>query len=219
MLNIQSTSENGEGWESLFDGISRKGWHVYNNKSDGTAWKAVDGTLCLDVSKKIGRDTVGGGDIVTDNDYDNFHFQLEWKVDHGGNSGIMIYVQELPQYEYSWHTGPEMQLLDNAAHVDANIHKHRAGDLYDLIAGRENAENPAGKWNKVDIIANKGMLEFRLNNNSIIQTTLWDDNWKRLIEGSKFAKWPDFGTFKTGKIALQDHGDPVWFRNIRIRRL
>ncbi len=203
----------------LFDGISKKGWHVYNNKSDGTAWKVSDGTLYLDVSLKDGWQTIGGGDIVTDQAFEDFHLQLEWKVKTGGNSGIMFYVQESSQYEHTWHTGPEMQLLDNAAHADANIFKHRAGDLYDLIAGTSDAVHPAGEWNSVEIISSKGSLEFIMNDQSIVQTTLWDENWKMLIEGSKFRKWPAFGTFRSGRIALQDHGDPVWFRNVRIRRL
>ena len=217
--NSNTRSKETEGWESLFDGVSVNGWHVYNNKSDGTAWKVANGMLYLDTSMKNGWQTKGGGDIVTDREFKNFHLQLEWKVDKGGNSGIMFYVQESPQFEHTWHTGPEMQMLDNAAHADADIHKHRAGDLYDLIAGDGDPVKPAGEWNSVDIISNKGNLEFRLNNVSFLQTTLWDDNWKQLIENSKFKKWPAFGTFKSGKIALQDHGDPVWFRNIRILNL
>ena len=215
-LNRNSRSATAEGWETLFDGVSLNGWHVYNKKSDGAAWKVADGALYLDVSKKSGWQTVGGGDLVTDKEFTNFHLQLEWKVAKGGNSGIMFYVQESPQFEHTWHTGPEMQLLDNAAHSDADIHKHRAGDLYDLIAGNGDPVRPAGQWNAVDIISSQGRLEFILNDVSFLKTTLWDDNWKQLIEGSKFKKWPDFGTFRSGKIALQDHGDPVWFRNIRI---
>ena len=207
------------GSELLFDGFTKTGWHIYNRKSDGSAWKVRDGHLYLDASLKDGRRIVGGGDIVTDEEFDNFHLQLEWKVNTGGNSGIMFYVQELPEYEETWHTGPEMQLLDNAAHADASIYKHRAGDLYDLIAGKVDAVNPAGEWNRVEIISFNGSLEFIMNEQSIVKTTLWDENWKQLIAESKFKKWPGFGTFNSGRIALQDHGDPVWFRNIRIRRL
>lgn len=217
--NTLSEAEKAEGWELLFDGRSKQGWHVYNNKSDGSAWKIADDTLYLDVSVKNGWQTVGGGDIVTEKEFENFHLQLEWKVDKGGNSGIMFYVQESPEYEHTWHTGPEMQLLDNTAHADANIDKHRAGDLYDLISGAGDVVNPAGEWNKVDIISTNGSLTFRLNDMSIVETSLWDEHWEQLVQGSKFKKWPGFGKFRSGKIALQDHGDPVWFRNIRIRRL
>ena len=217
--NTLSDAEKREGWELLFDGRTKNGWHVYNNKSDGSAWKVLDNTLYLDVSAKNGWQTVGGGDIVTEKEFDSFHLQLEWKVDKGGNSGIMFYVQESTAYEHTWHTGPEMQLLDNAAHADANIDKHRAGDLYDLIAGTGDVLNPAGEWNKSEIISNNGTVVFLLNEVAIVETTLWDERWEQLVQGSKFKKWSSFGKFRSGKIALQDHGDPVWFRNIRIRRL
>jgi hypothetical protein len=112
-----------------------------------------------------------------------------------------------------------MQVLDNAGHKDAQINKHRAGDLYDLIASTKEAQKPAGEWNHVEIISNNGKLDFFLNSVQIVSTTLWDDHWKTLIANSKFKDMPGFGTFKKGKIALQDHGDSVWFRNIKIKRL
>lgn len=206
-------------WHPLFNGSSKNGWHIYNNKSDGSAWSIADGTLHLHPKEKKDRKTVGGGDLVTDKEFDNFHLQLEWKVDKGGNSGIIFYIKEDPSYEQSWHTGLEMQVLDNAEHPDAKIHKHKAGDLYDLISGSPEMVKSAGEWNLVDIIANNSSVEFQLNGTSIVKITLWDENWKRLVAGSKFNQWPDFGTYKTGKIALQDHGDPVWYRNIMIRKL
>ena len=205
-------------WTQLFDN-TKAGWHIYNNKSDGSAWSVQDGTLHLNPQEKIDRKTVGGGDIVTDSEFDNFHLQLEWKVQKAGNSGVIFYIREHPRYEQTWHTGLEMQVLDNAGHPDAKIHKHKAGDLYDLISGSPDMVKPAGEWNMADIIADKGSLEFRLNGTKILQTKLWDDSWNQLIAGSKFKQWADFGTFKTGRIALQDHGDPVWYRNIRIRKL
>jgi hypothetical protein len=111
-----------------------------------------------------------------------------------------------------------MQVLDNAAHPDAKITKHRAGDLYDLIVSKE-VVKPAGEWNHAEIISNNGKLEFYLNGQQTLSTNLWDENWKTLVAGSKFKERADFGTFKKGKIALQDHGDNVWFKNIRIKRL
>ena len=112
-----------------------------------------------------------------------------------------------------------MQVLDNTGHSDANINKHRAGDLYDLIAGAPETVKPVGEWNQVRIVINKGTLEFYLNGPKIVTTTLWDDNWNKMVAGSKFKAWKDFATFKKGRIALQDHGDPVWYRNIKIKKL
>lgn len=159
-----------------------------------------------------------GGDLVTDVEYENFHLKLEWKVASNANSGIIFYVNEdLTKYKNTYETGLEMQVLDNAGHPDAKIEKHRAGDLYDLIKSSSEPVKPAGEWNSVDIVCKFGKLTFQLNGVKIVETTLWDPNFKNLVAGSKFATWPGFGTFKKGKIALQDHGDNVWFRNIMIK--
>ena len=209
-----------DGWVLLFDGKTTKGWHTYGKTSIGKAWKVADGALYLDASNKNDWQTSEGGDIVTDQTFVNFHLKLDWKVAPNGNSGIMFYVQEDPsKYEYAWQTAPEMQVLDNAGHPDAKIIKHRAGDLYDLIASSPETVKPAGEWNHAEIISNNGTLEFYLNGTKVVSTTMWDDSWKTLIAGSKFKDMPGFGTFKSGKIALQDHGDNVWFRNILVKRL
>ncbi|WP_206022236.1 DUF1080 domain-containing protein [Pseudoflavitalea sp. G-6-1-2] len=217
--NQLTGQEKEEGWELLFDGTTKNGWHVYNNKSDGSAWVVADGTLHLDPKQKKDWQTVGGGDIVSEKEYDNYHLKLEWKLNAAGNSGIILFVKEEPKYEHTWHTGPEMQVLDNAGHPDSKINKHRAGDLYDLISSSPETVRPAGEWNQVEIISKDGKLEFMLNGTKVLSTTMWDDQWKQLIAGSKFKSMPDFGTYKKGRFGLQDHGDPVWYRNIKIKKL
>jgi uncharacterized protein YaiE (UPF0345 family) len=217
--NTLTDAQKQEGWQLLFDGTSKKGWHVYNNKTDGSAWKVADGVLYLDTAQKKDWQVVGGGDIVTDEEYDNFHFKVDWKVVPKGNSGIIFYIKEDSKYEHTWHTGPEMQVLDNAGHADANINKHRAGDLYDLISSSPETVKPAGEWNTAEIISKDGNLEFHLNGTKVLQTTMWDDNWKKLVAGSKFKTRADFGTYKKGRIGLQDHGDLIQYRNIMIKKL
>ncbi len=222
VVNVLSEQEKAEGWSLLFDGSTKNGWHVYNAVSDGSAWVIDSGTLHLDPKEMIEWQTKGGGDIVTDSEYENFHLKLEWKIDTAGNSGIMFYVHESPDttlHKYAWYTGPEMQVLDNARHGDAQNGKHRAGDLYDLISSSPETVKPAGEWNQVEIIANKGSLELFLNGTKVVQTTLWDDNWKKLVAGSKFIRMPEFGTYKKGRIGLQDHGNKVWFRNVKLKSL
>jgi uncharacterized protein YaiE (UPF0345 family) len=215
-----SEAEQKEGWQLLFDGSSTKGWHKYGGAPVGAAWKAVDGTLHLAVSEKKDWQAQNGGDIVSDEEFENFHLKLEWKIDTCGNSGMMFYVNEdTSKYKYPWETGPEMQVLDNKCHPDAKIPKHRAGDLYDLISCSKETVKPALEWNLAEIKSVNGKLEFFLNGENVVTTQLWDDAWKKMVAGSKFSKMPGFGTYKKGRIALQDHGNNVWYRNVRIKQL
>jgi len=206
-------------WINLFDGKTTKGWHSYGKPTTGSAWKVEDGMLFFDgVSKK--EQQLTGGDIVTDESFGNFHLKLEWKISKNGNSGIIFYVQDEPtKYDNVWFTGPEMQVLDNDGHPDGKIKKHRAGNLYDLIEGKEGAVNKVGEWNLVEIISNNGKLDFFLNGVNVVSTTYGDADWKSLIAASKFKTKPDFGKVFRGHIALQDHGDNVWYRNIMIKKL
>jgi hypothetical protein len=213
----ESTKTSSDEWQKLFDGQTTTGWHSYGQKEAGSAWKVVDGALYLDAKNK---EEGQGGDITTNEEFDNFHLKLEWKISKNGNSGIMFYVNEdLSKYGASYNTGPEMQVLDNDGHPDAKFEKHRAGDLYDLIASSSESVKPVGEWNQVEIIANNGKLDFNLNGVNIVSTTMWDEQWNTMVAGSKFNTMPGFAKYKSGKISLQDHGDEVWYRNIEIKRL
>ncbi|MCX6319617.1 MAG: DUF1080 domain-containing protein [Bacteroidetes bacterium] len=218
--NTLSDAQKAEGWQLLFDGQSTKGWHRYGGKPVGSAWKIADGTIYLDTAQKENWQIKDGGDIVSDDEFDNFHLKLEWKIAKDGNSGIIFFVHEdTAKYKWPWETGPEMQVLDNSGHPDSKIIKHRAGDLYDLISSSKETVKPAGEWNLAEIKSENGKLDFYLNGENIVSTTMWDDAWKKMIAGSKFIKMPDFGTYKKGHIALQDHGNTVWYRNIMIKKL
>ena len=220
VVNTLTDQEKADGWQLLFDGESTKGWHRYGGKPVGSAWKVAGGTLYLDSSSKENWQIKDGGDIVTDEEFGNFHLKAEWKIAKDGNNGIMFYVHEdTAKYKWPWETGPEMQVLDNNGHPDAKIPKHRAGDLYDLIACSKETVKPYGEWNQAGIKCVNGKLDFYLNGENVVSTTLWDDNWKKLVARSKFAKMPDFATYKKGKIAIQDHGNTVWYRNVMIKKM
>jgi hypothetical protein len=209
-----------EKWVSLFDGKTTKGWHSFKQTTAGDAWKVEDGALHLDATAKKANPTLKGGDLVSDAAFENFHLKLEWKIARNGNSGIIFFVQDEPtKYDYVWFTGPEMQVLDTDGHSDGKIYKHKAGDLYDLIASTSLATKPVGEWNLAEIVVDHGKLNFYLNGVNVVSTTYGDDSWKAMIAGSKFKNMPDFGKFFTGHIALQDHGDDVWYRNIVIKKL
>ena len=217
--NTLTNQERQDGWMLLFDGSTTNGWHTYGKNNVGAAWKVVDGSLYFDTTKTNGK-REGGGDIVTNDEYENYHLSLEWKVAPGSNSGVIFNVHEdAAQYKNTYETGPEMQVLDNDRHPDAKIHKHRAGDLYDLIASSKEAVRPVGEWNRAEIVLNNGKLNFYLNGTNTVSTTMWDNNWNTMVANSKFKTMPGFAKFKKGRIALQDHGDPVWYRNIKLRRL
>lgn len=209
-----SVTSNDSDWTSLFDGKSTAGWHTYGSAAAGERWKVAEGAIYLDTAKKE------GGDLVTNEEFDNFHLKLEWKIAPKGNSGIIFYTHEdTAQYKATYHTGLEMQVLDNDGHPDGKIIKHRAGDLYDLISCSRETVKPVGEWNEAEIISKDGKLDLRLNGETVVSTTLWDENWKTMVAGSKFKSMPGFGTYKKGHIVLQDHGDLVWYRNIQIKKL
>jgi hypothetical protein len=204
----------GGGWKTLFDGKTTRGWHTYGKPHADAQWEVKDGALHLDKAKK------GQGDLTTDGVYGNFDLRLEWKISPKGNSGILFYVQEdTSKYEESYYTGPEMQVLDNDGHPDGKIQKHRAGDLYDLIACNKESVRPVGEWNEVEIYSKDGTLKLFLNGVNVVTTTLWNEEWKKMVAGSKFKQWPAFGAFKKGRICLQDHGNEVWYRHIQIKEL
>ena len=221
MPNTLTSTEKKAGWQLLFDGHSYDGWHKYGGAPIGSAWIIKDSSIYLDAAAKKANPQINeGGDIVTNTTFTDFHLTYDWKIDIGGNSGVIFYVHEdTSKFSYPWQTGPEMQVLDNERHADAKIHKHRAGDLYDLIASSTEPAKPALQWNHAEIISVKGQLDLYLNGVLVVSTQLWNDNWKALIAGSKFKDMPGFGSYTSGKISLQDHGDGVWFRNIRIRKL
>lgn len=211
-------SQTDTAWVSLFDGSTTQGWHSYGKSTAGTAWKVADGLLYLDTMNKKDWQIADGGDLTSDGEYEHFHLSLEWKISPAGNSGIMFHVNEdTTKYKASFWTGPEMQILDKA-HPDATV-KHMAGDLYDLIEAKQRAEKPAGEWNLAEIVYNKGKLDFYLNGINTISTIKGDSSWNLMIAGSKFTEWPDFGTYSKGRIVLQDHGNYVAFKNIKIKNL
>ena len=215
ILALMPTLQAQKGFKPIFDGKTTTGWHSYGKTTAGSGWKVEDGVLHFDPeAAKDGQ----GGDLVTDLEYENFHLKLDWKVASKANSGIIFYIKDdITKYKNTYETGLEMQVLDNDGHPDGKITKHRAGDLYDLISSSSEPVKPVGEWNTAEIVCKNGKLTFVLNGVIVVETMLWDDNFKALISGSKFANWPNFGTFKKGKIALQDHGDNVWYRNIMIK--
>lgn len=218
--NILTSQKKQQGWKLLFDGKTTNGWHTYGYNTVGKAWNIEDGSLHLDAENKNNWPKNESKDILTDDEYQNYHFKADWKIAKNGNSGIIFNIHEdKAKYANTYETGLEMQVLDNNGHPDAKIHKHRAGDLYDLIASSSEPVKPAEEWNHAEIMLKDGKLDLILNGVHVVTTTLWDDNWKQLVANSKFKTMPDFGTFKTGKIALQEHGEQVWFKNIKIRKL
>ncbi len=207
-----------KGWKTLFNGKNIEGWHIFNKRSDGSAWKVDGDALVLDASvKDADGKRIGNGDLVTDAEFENYELRLDWKIEACGNSGIIFNVKEDGILKEVWHTGPEMQVLDNACHPDAKIVKHKAGDLYDLIESSKVTVKPAGEWNSIRLIVKKGHLQQWQNGVKVVETDMWTPQWNEMVAKSKFKTQPLFGTIKKGHLALQDHGNKVWFKNIKIK--
>jgi len=220
MDNTLSTEEIEDGWILLFDGKTPGMWRGYNKKEFPTGWQIVDGTM---MCKGSGRGEAGGqegGDIIYDERLKNFELTLEWKISPGGNSGIFYLAQELPD-KTIWQTSPEMQVLDNTTHPDGRNGMHSAGALYDLIGVPQDKVKPVGEWNQVKILVYNGLVEHWLNGEKVVKYHLWTPEWKEMVAKSKFPQYnPDWvNVGEEGFIGLQDHGDDVWYRNLKLKKL
>lgn len=206
--NVLTEAEAAEGWRLLFDGRTTTGWRGFRRESLSGAWSVVDGTLSLG-----GR----GGDIVTDDLFEDFELLVDWRVGTAGNSGIFYRVNE--EVETIYHSAPEYQLLDDAAHADGGSPLTSAGSAYGLYPAPRGAVKPAGEWNTARIVVRDNRVEHWLNGVQTASYELWSDDWEARVKASKFVAWPAYGRASRGNIGLQDHGDPVSFRNIKVREL
>lgn len=207
-------SEKQEEWQVLFDGTSMEHFRGFRKDEVPAGWQIEDGAITL-VEK-------GAGDLITKEQYDDFELSIDWKISEGGNSGIFYHVSEDSAYAKTYSSGPEMQVLDDERHPDAKkgVNGNRqAGSLYDLLPLTTPAVKPAGEWNTARLVVKDGKVEHWLNDKKVVEYELWTPAWDSMIQQSKFASMPGFGSEKKGHIALQDHGDRVWFKNIKIRPL
>lgn len=213
----ETTEQPTETWEVLFDGSNFDHWRGYNMETMPPQWTIEENAMVFTPGEEH------GNNIITKKQYTNFLLSLEWKISEGGNSGIFYGIHEDTRYGEPYQTGPEIQVLDDAKHPDAKVGNgtHTAGSLYDMIAPSEKVVKPAGEWNlciiEVNHKANKGMVS--LNGTIIVEFPVNGPQWDAMVENSKFKGWEGFGAFKTGHIGLQDHGDKVWYRHVKIKPL
>ena len=205
-----------EKWIALFDGKTLKGWHGFNKKGPVQNWAIEDGAMvCLGAAADA-----HGGDIVTDETFDNFELKWEWKISKEGNSGVMYHVVEGKKYNAPYQTGPEYQLIDDIDFPEKLEDWQKTGADYAMnLTNDQKKLNPVGEWNTSKIVFNKGHVEHWLNGAKIVEFQAWDDTWTNKKTTGKWKDHPDYGLAKTGLIALQDHGHKAYFKKIFIRKL
>lgn len=206
--NTLTAAEKSAGWHLLFDGKTTAGWRGYQMTTMPAGWQVVDGALT-----RVG----DGADIITEGGYGSFELSLEWMVAPKGNSGIMYRVTEADSFSYQ--TGPEYQVLDDVGHRDGLSRLTAAAAVYGLYPSPEGLERPAGQWNQARIVVHGDSVQHWLNGTLAAQYVLGSADFNAKVAGSKFSKWPGFGKAQSGHIALQDHGDRVAYRSIKLRVL
>ncbi len=206
--NTLTAAEKAAGWTLLFDGSTTKGWRGYQMTTVPAGWQVVDGALT-----RVGE----GADLITDGQYARFELSLEWMIAPKGNSGIMYRVTEADSFSYM--TGPEYQVLDDEGHRDGLSRLTAAAAVYGLYPSPEGLTRPPGQWNQARIVVKGDSVQHWLNGTLAAQYVLGSPDFNAKVAASKFAKWPGFGKAATGHIALQDHGDRVAYRSIKLRVL
>jgi hypothetical protein len=211
-MNVLSSKDAKSGWKLLFDGTDTKGWRNYKKIDVGPGWYVKDGILT-----RTADTTVAAGDLVTLDKYRDFDLALDWRISEGGNSGIMYRVTE--DNDYPWQSGPEMQILDDKRHSDGKLLLTSAGSVFAVYPSRRGVVKPAGVWNAAEIIVRGNHVEHWLNGKKLVSYELGSPDWAARVAASKFKTMPNYGKSPDGYIVLQDHGDKVEFRNIRVKVL
>ena len=212
-VNTLTAAEEAEGWQLLFDGDDLDQWRGYQRDTPPASWQPQDSVLAFAAAEDR-------GDLMTREQFSDFEFHYDWRISEGGNSGVIYRVTE--DSDQPWHTGPEMQVLDDERHPDARAGvdgNRTAGSLYDMIAPTPGVVNPAGEWNEARIVARGNTVEHWLNGQKVVEYEVGSAAWDSLYDASKFNTLDGFGVQEQGHIVLQDHNDPVWFRNLKIRAL
>lgn len=230
-VDLSQFAKDKEGWICLFDGQTLKGWRGYNRPDLPPAWQVEDGAIMLKGSGAGEAGGADGGDLVFAHPFKNYEFEFEWKVDKGANSGILYMIQEV-EGAPSFYSAPEYQILDNVNHPDGKLGKdgnRQSASLYDMIPAKPQTAKPYGEWNTGKIVCYKGTVVHYQNGEAVLEYHLWTPEWKKMIDGCKFNKQSNplayellincGGKNKEGFIGFQDHGDNVWYRNIKIKLL
>lgn len=235
-VDISTLPVDSEGFITLFDGKTLNGWRGYGMEVPPTSWEVSDGAIHLKGSGTGEAQAEGGGDLIFAHKFQNFELQLEYKISEGGNSGIFYLAQEVKdaegkEYLPIWQSSSEFQVLDNAKHPDAQLGidgNRQSSSLYDMIPAKPQNSKPAGEWNQAKIMVYKGTVIHGQNGVNVLEYHLWTPKWTQMLQDSKFREGGDFpyafgllnnmgGEAHEGYIGLQDHGDDVWYRNIRIK--
>lgn len=203
-------------WETIFDGKTLTGWHGYNKTGELKNWTIQDSALtCLGAAKEA-----HGGDLVSDKEYGNFELSWDWKVDKGSNSGVMYHVVEDPKYKAPYETGPEYQVIDDIGFPEKLEDWQTAGADYAMTpANSKKKLKPVGEWNSSSIIYNNGHVEHWLNGEKVVEFEAGSEEWNKKRTEGKWKDYPDYAKARSGKIALQDHGNKAYYKNIRVRSL
>jgi hypothetical protein len=220
-MNQLTKKEQKEGWVLLFNGKNFDGWRQCNGTAMPANWIIEGDAMKVFTAQGNKPGQPSGGDILfSKKKFRNFELSVDWKVSKMGNSGIFYDVREVPGKPI-YYAAPEVQILDNADATDNKVASHLAGSLYDMIAANPQNAKPAGSWNTIVIRVKDGRVTHTMNGVKVVSYTLWTPEWDALVANSKFKTFPGFteGIAKEGYIGLQDHGYPIWFRNIKIREL